>query len=59
MSEDTSKSLGELRMAWDAMFRRLAELEERVRELERERMTGSIQGLDGEWTVSQLPDYSP
>ena len=31
---DIDKSLGELRVAWNAMFRRLAELEERVKRLE-------------------------
>ena len=43
------ESLGELRLAWDAMFRRLAELEARMRKLEDGRMDKRA--------LSSLPDW--
>jgi len=56
MIEDIEKRLGELQMVYNAIYRRMVELEKRVRRLEnRQPMTGSIQGLDGEWTVSAIP----
>ena len=52
------ESLGELRLAWDAMFRRLAELEARVRRLENPKhMIGTIDGLEGEWTITPSPRF--
>jgi len=55
MTEDIDKRLGELQMAYNAIYRRLAELEKRVRRLEnRQPMTGSIQGMED--VIITLPD---
>ena len=58
MSE-TDKSLGELRMGLDALYRKLDELEARMRELEQRTLTGTIDGLEGDWTVSVPPEFEP
>ena len=50
---DTDRSLGELRMGLDAMFRRIAEMEARLRRLEDpQTMTGGIEGMAGEIVVT-------
>ena len=50
-------SVGEVRLGWDAMFKRIAAMEERLRRLESPRAVGSIQGLEGEWTVTPPPEF--
>ena len=50
---DIERSLGDLRMGLDALFRRIAEMEARLRRLEDpQAMTGSIEGLEGEVVVT-------
>ena len=56
---DCDKELGELRMGLNALYKRIAEMEMRLRRLEEPRaLTGSIEGLDGEWTVTPPPDWN-
>ena len=51
-------TLGDLQMAVNAMYKRLAELEQRLRRLENPApMTGTIDGLEGEWTVTPPPRF--
>ena len=53
MCDDCSKKLGDLRMGLNALYRRIAEMEMRLRRLEDpQAMTGSVEGMDGEWTVT-------
>ena len=55
---DLLASVGEVRLGWDAMFKRIAAMEERLRRLESPRaMVGSIQGLEGEWSVTPPPEF--
>ena len=52
--------IGELRIALNAMYRRLVDVEKRIRRLEAEpvpMMAGSIEGLEGEWTVTPPPEF--
>ena len=50
---NVDESLGEIRMVLNALYRRLASIEQRVRHLEKPKpMTGTIDGLEGEWTVT-------
>ena len=56
MSEDCSKALGDLRMGLNALYRRIAEMEMRLRRLEDpQAMTGTIQGMD-EPIVVTMPE---
>ena len=51
-------SVGELRIQLTGVWRRVTALEGRVRNLESApTMTGSIQGLEGEFTVSTPPEF--
>ena len=55
--------LGEMQMTLGALYRQIARLEQRVRDLEAKaididrRWTGSIEGLEGEWTVTAPPEF--
>lgn len=50
------QALGELRIALNALYRRLADMEQRLRRLENpQAMTGSVEGLQGEWTMTPVP----
>jgi len=52
-------SIGELRLALNALRKRVERLERLERERERYRMTGSVAGLEGEWTVTFPPVFEP
>ena len=60
----TSERLGEMQSTLNALYRQIARLEQRIRDLEAKaldtdrRMTGSIQGLEGEWTVTPPPYWA-
>ena len=63
---DLMASVGEIRLGWNAVMSRLADMEARLRTLEAQcntcgtpdtTFTGSIQGLDGEWTVTPPPEF--
>ena len=50
--------IGEVQMAYNALYRRLASIEQRLRRLENPTpMTGTIDGLEGEWTVTPPPRF--
>ena len=55
--------IGELRMALNALYRRIAELEQRIRALEnpqpKPQMVGSIEGIDWELTATPVPRFDP
>lgn len=57
MCEQCDRSLGEIRERLSALARKLEELEQRIRALEGERMVGSVEGLEGEWTVTPPPQW--
>ena len=55
---NVDESLGEIRIALNALYRRLASIEQRVRRLENPKpLTGTIDGLEGEWTVTPPPRF--
>ena len=55
---NVDESLGEIRMVLNALYRRLASIEQRVRHLENPKpLTGTIDGLEGEWTVTPPPQW--
>ena len=59
-----TERLGEMQITLNALYRQIARLEQRIRDLEAKaldtdrRMTGSIQGLEGEWTVTPPPYWA-
>jgi hypothetical protein len=48
--------MGEVLKAVNLFYRRLVELEARVKTLESAKR-GGIQGLDGEWTITPPPEF--
>lgn len=61
MTDDLIKSVGELRMVANVLYRKLARLEQRVRDLEAQReprYTGTVQGLEGIVTITPIPEWS-
>jgi len=58
---DLTASMGELRIQLNGVWQRVVALEGRVRNLESgpvgRTMTGSIQGLEGEFTVTPPPEW--
>ena len=66
MGTMSEERLGELQMTLNALYRQIARMEQRIRDLENKALdtdrriyTGSIQGLPGEWTVTPPPEFSP
>ena len=57
---DLLASVGEIRLAVGALMERLERLEQRcaVCGTPDTTFTGTIQGLDGEWTVTPPPEFS-
>ena len=53
---DLLASMGELRLAVGALMERVERLEQNSIDIDR-RWTGSIQGLDGDWTVTPPPEW--
>ena len=60
---DFDARFGELQTTLNVLYRQIARLQQRVRDLEAKaidtdgRMVGTIQGLEGEWTVSPPPEW--
>ena len=60
---DFDARFGEIQITLNSLYRQLARMEQRIRDLEAKaidsdrRMTGSIQGLEGEWTVTPPPEF--
>ncbi len=55
---DLTASMGELRLQLNGVWQRVVALEARVRNLESgPSWTGSIQGLEGEFTVTPPPEW--
>ena len=56
--------IGEMQLTLNALYRQIARLEQRIRDLEakaididRRIYTGGWQGLEGEWTVTPPPEF--
>ena len=57
--DEIDERLGEMQMVLNAMYRRIAEMEQRIRHLEQgQSMCGTVEGLEGEWTVSPPPGFT-
>lgn len=56
---ENTRSLGQQQITLDALWRRVVEMEKRIRALEQRprTMTGTIQGLEGEFTVTPPPEF--
>jgi len=60
MTDDIDKRLGEIQAVLNSLYRRLASMEQRIRHLEKgESLTGTVDGLDGEWTMTPPPRFEP
>jgi hypothetical protein len=61
----TVPTVGDMWMNLNAMFRRLGKMEERLRKVEQRiadddrQMLGTVQGLEGELTVTPPPQFGP